>query len=132
MSAAWELQKAIYGVLDAALAEPVYSLGDVPDGFEGLYAVVGDSTLVPHDSALQLGFECTVKIDTWDNDPSSRGFGQLKPLMGSVYDALNRATFAISGYTLVDIQAEYEQPILDPDGVTAHGVQRFRALLTTE
>jgi hypothetical protein len=132
MSASWELQKAIYGVLNAALTAPVYSLGNVPHNLKSVYAVVGDSTLVPHDSDLQLGFECTVKIDTWDNNPRSRGFGKLKPLMGEVYNALNRATFTVSGYTLVDIQAEYEQPMLDPDGVTTHGVQRFRAILTTE
>ena len=132
MSASWELQKAIYTTLEAALVQPVYSLGNVPQAFEGVYVVVGDSTLLPHDSDQQLGFECTIKVDTWDNDPNSRGFNQLKPLMGEVYNALNRATFTVTGYTLVDIQSEFEQPFLDPDGVTTHGVQRFRAILTTQ
>lgn len=132
MSAGWNLQKAIYAQLSAALSASVYSLGDVPENLTGLYAVVGDSTLTPHDSDAQLGFDVTVKIDTWDTNDNSRGFGELKPLMGEVYDALNRATFAVDEYTLVDIRQEYEQPFLDPDGVTTHGVQRFRAILTTQ
>lgn len=132
MSAAWALQTSIYDALTAALTAPVHSLGDVPQKLEGVYVVIGDTTLLPHDTDLQLGFECTVKIDTWDNDPESRGFGKLKPLMGEVYSALNRATFPITGYTLVDIFSEFEQPFLDPDGVTTHGVQRFRVILTTQ
>lgn len=131
MSASWELQKAIFATLDAALTVGVYSLGNVPDGLTGLFVVVGNSTMLANDTSETLGFEATITIDTWDNDPLSRGFNKLKPLMGEVYTALNRATFVIAGYTLVDIQAEYEQPFLDPDGVTTHGVQRFRAIIST-
>lgn len=131
MSALWGVQEAVFSALDAALTESVYSLGDVPDNIQTVYAVVGEASAEQHDADGQLGFSVVTTVHIWDSNPENHGFSAVKPLMGEVYDALNRAALAISGYTLIDSFFEFEQAMMDPDGLTAHGAQRFRVLLTT-
>ena len=125
MSAAWEVQKAIFAALDGNIAAPVFDA--VPENQTAPYIVIGDDTAVAFDADLQTGFDMTLTIHTWS---IYRGLKEVKTLMGEVYDLLNRATLAVSGYTVLDIVNEYGQPFLDGDGVTRHGVQRFRILLT--
>lgn len=132
MSADWELQKAVYSALDAALSVGVYSLGGVPQKLESLYVVIGNTTLIPHDTDGLTGFEVTIVIDSWDSDDTSEGFGKLKPLMGEIYTALNRVNLAVAGYNVLDCFFEFQNSMLDPDGVTTHGVQRFRAILAKQ
>ena len=38
------------------------------------------------------------------------------------------ASLSVSGHELVLIRQEFGATFLDPDGLTRHGVQRFRAL----
>lgn len=131
MSALWPVQEAVFAILDAALTVDVHSLGGVPDNLQAVHAVVGEASAEADDSDARLGFSVVTTVHTWDSDPNSHGFGQVKPLMKKVYDALNRVDLAVTGYTLVDCFFEFEQAMMDPDGLTAHGAQRFRVLLTT-
>lgn len=131
MSALWETQKAVYGLITAALpTRPVFSLGGVPDNFEGSFIVIGDATGAGDDTDQTLGQQVTVTVHTWDFSSTARGMKNVKELMAEVYTVLNRAEFPVSGYTLTDCFFEFEQAMLDSDGLTPHGVQRFRILLT--
>ena len=130
MSGSWEIQKSVYSLLDTFLSVPVFSMGDVPQSIEAVYCVVGDTTLAPHDGDNATGFDGTITIHTWDCDPTSNGFKKVKELMNDVYGALNRASLNVSGYTVIDVMFEFEQPFLDGDGISTHGVQRFRILMT--
>lgn len=131
MSALWEVQKAVYAALNGVLSVPVYSMGNAPDNIATTYTVIGEATSTADDSDQRLGFSVGVIVHTWDSDPNSRGFNQVEPVMGEIYDALNRVNLTFTGYTLTDCFFDYEQAIIDSDGLTAHGVQRFRVLLTT-
>lgn len=131
MSALWAVQEAVFAALDTGLVAPVYSLGNVPDNLATQYAVVGEATAEADDSDGRLGFSVVITVHSWDSDPDSHGFGRVKPLMNDVYTVLNRAALVVSGYTLTDSFFEFEQAMMDPDGLTAHGAQRFRVLLTT-
>ena len=129
MSIAWQLQIAIYGELDSALSDPVYSDGSVPDNTDDLYVVIGNDTHIEWDTDGETGFESTVTIHTWDTRSTVSGFGGIKPLMGSVYDALHRSTtLSITGYHMVGVDCEFQETFIDADGLTAHGVQRFRII----
>lgn len=130
MSALWNVQQAIFSALNGVISRAVYSVGNVPDNTEGVYAVIGEATSAAHDADAQTGFEVTAVVHSWDSDPNSRGTKNVDLLMGEVYDVLNRANLAVTGYTLLDCFFEFEQAMIDPDGLTAHGVQRFRVLLT--
>lgn len=132
MSALWEVHKAVYTALNGVISSAVYAMGNVPDGLATTYAVVGEATAAADDSDQRLGFSIAVVVHTWDSDPDSRGFNQVEPLMGEIYAALNRVNLTFTGYTLTDSFFEFEQANIDSDGLTAHGVQRFRVLVTTD
>lgn len=129
MSAEQAIDAAIYTALDNALSEPVYGSGNVPDNIEDRYVVIGNNTAIDWSTDGRTGFETTVTIHTWDTLPKSHGFYYLKLLMGEVYITLNRATLAVSGYNVLELDYEFSESMLDPDGLTTHGVQRFRAYM---
>ena len=124
MSAELEVQKAVYSALDTALNIPVYD--DVPDNAVAPYVVIGDDTFVEFDSDGESGFEATVTVHSWS---IYRGRAQVKTIMGSIYDALHRAELNVQGYNLLGCDCEYSETFLESDGVTRHGVQRFRIFI---
>lgn len=124
MSAELEIQKAVFTRLNNALSVPVYDA--VPDNAVAPYVVIGDDTLIEFDSDLLNGFEATVTIHTWS---VYRGRFEVKQLMGLIYNALHRAELNVQGYNLVGCDCEFSETFLESDGVTRHGIQRFRILI---
>lgn len=129
MSVESALQTAIYARLSDALSVSVYSEGSVPDGLMARYVVIGADTLLPWSTDGRVGFEATITIHTWDTTADNRSLLSTKSIMGQIHNALNRASFAITGYNLIGIDYEFGDTLIDPDGLTRHGIQRFRALL---
>jgi len=124
MSAEFEVQKAVFGILNTGLSVPVYD--DVPDNALAPYVVIGDDTFIEFDSDDISGFEATITIHSWS---TYRGRKEVKELMGSIYNLLHRAEFTVTGYNLVGCDSEFSETFLESDGVTRHGVQRFRILI---
>ena len=124
MSAELELQKAIYGVLDTALTMPVYD--NVPENAVAPYIVIGDDTFIEYDTDSLRGFEATITVHSWS---TYRGRAEVKTIMGLIYEALHRAEFTIAGYNLIGCDCEFSESFLESDGLTRHGVQRFRILI---
>jgi hypothetical protein len=124
MSAELEVQKAIFTKLKTALSTTVYD--NVPDNAVAPYVVIGDDTFVQMDTDLIVGFEATVTIHSWSK---YRCRAEVKTIMGNIYDALHRAEFTVQGYNLLGCDCEYSETFLESDGVTRHGVQRFRILI---
>ena len=60
---------------------------------------------------------------TWSR---AEGFKQVKGLMDEAADILDRAALTAAGYTLIDCLCDFSEAMSDPDGVTKHGVQRYR------
>jgi hypothetical protein len=127
MSASFEIQKSIFTVLNNGLVVPVYD--NVPDNALMPYVVIGDDTLIDFDTDGKTGFEVTVTIHAWSN---YRGRAQVKGLLGEIYFLLHRKDYVIIGYTLIGSDCEFEETILESDGVTRHGIQRFRLFLIKE
>ena len=115
------LQKAVYGVLDAALSVPVYD--HVPQKTAYPYVVVGDDTSIPWDTDDSLGAESTVTIHAWSQ---YRGRAEVKGLLQQIYDALHRQDIAIENAHTIESIAEFQQTIVESDGLTRHGIIRFR------
>lgn len=122
-----EIQTAIYTTLSNGLSYPVYD--DVPFLPEGAptenfpYVVIGDDTLIPFDNDTDIGVEATLTIHVWSK---YRGRIEVKDIQGEIYDLLNRSSLSISGFKVVDILFEFSETFTEEDGVTRHGVQRFR------
>ena len=129
MSAEALIDDAIFQALDEALSEPVYGAGNVPDNIKSLYVVIGNNTAIDWSTDGRTGFEVTITIHTWDAISTSRGFYNLKLLMGKVYITLNRVKLSTPGYNALELDYEFSESMLDPDGLTTHGVQRFRAYM---
>lgn len=120
------LQKAVYERLSGyASMPPVYD--DVPQNAPAHYVVIGEDTHVPYDTDDSVGSESTITIHQWSK--SHRGKAEVKATQGLIYSALNRHELTIEDHHLVTLEFEYSESMLDPDGLTRHGVVRYRALL---
>ena len=126
MSAGVQLQTAIFQAL-STISEPVYAMGSVPDNVTDRYVVLGEKTLNEWDTDGLTGFDVTMTIHTWDTSATNRSFVALENLQQSIYNLLHRATLITSGYNVIGVEQEMCETMLDPDGLTRHGVQRFRA-----
>lgn len=87
------------------------------------YVVLGNDTSVPFDTDDQVGGEITVTLHIWSR---AEGFNQAKTIMQAIYDRLNRATLSKTGYVVLDCLHEFSEAMDDPDGVTKHGITRYR------
>ena len=129
MSAEAALQTAIYSALSGGQSVPVYAQGSVPDNAESRYIVIGNDTLIEWDTDGRTGFEATITIHTWDSTAENRSYLPLKGIMGDIYNLLHRAELSITGYNTIGIDFEFSETYLDPDGLTRHGIQRFRVYM---
>jgi len=87
------------------------------------YVVMGNDTGAPFDTDDTVGGEITVTMHFWSR---AEGFSQVKTIMQTAYDRLNRATLSKTGYSVLDCLHEFSEAMVDPDGVTKHGIQRYR------
>ncbi len=78
------------------------------------------------DNNATLGFEGTMTVHTWDN---RRDVGLVNTVQKAIYDVLHNNSMTYSGYCNVEFNQEYQTVLRDPDGITLHGVQRFRFII---
>ncbi len=125
----WELQKAIHARLDEtpalkAIADAVYD--HVPQDAAFPYVVVGEDLATPAHVDDSLDTDHMATIHTWSR---YRGRAETKQLQQTVYNALHRKPLTVENANYVDCNIESEENFLDDDGLTRHGVQRFRFFL---
>lgn len=147
MSAELEIQKAVYGALIADAGLAMVLAGNMEDdelpavydhvpqakdsGSDMLfpYVVIGDDTALDWDTDTSVGKEATITIHSWSR---YRGRLEIKQIQGEIYRVLHLSNLMIEGYDLVLCFSEYSECLLDPDGLTRHGVQRFRLIIDKE
>lgn len=126
-----DVQTAVFAALNGnttlrALVSGVYD--SVAQGVVFPYVAIGDGTAVPFDTCTTLGDDATIDVHVWSR---YRGRAECKAIQEAVYNVLHWQTMAgLAG--LVSIEQEMAQDFLDPDGLTRHGVQRFRILIENE
>jgi hypothetical protein len=114
------IQQAVFDRL-STLPCPRYD--NVPQGSAFPYVVIGDDTSNQWDTDDSTGTETTCTIHVWSRQPGRK---EVKDLMQLIYDRLHRSNFPIAGAVLIECQAEFQESFMDPDGITRHGVIRFR------
>ena len=87
------------------------------------YFVSGYDQAGPSDTDDTIGSAITVTLHFWSR---SSGFAEVKTIMGAAYSRLHRASLFKTGYNVIDCINEFSEALSDPDGVTKHGVQRYR------
>lgn len=121
------IQKAVYDALVATPGmPPVYD--DVPEGAEFPYVVVGDDVTLPFDDDCGSGGDSLITIHAWS---TYKGRSEVKQILAQIYSTLHRSNLVIAGSHLITIHFDWQTTLLDPDGLTRHGILRFR-LLTRE
>lgn len=126
-SPGWGMQQAIYGRLsgDATL---VTTLGaaiydHAPDGADYPYIVIGEVTEATNETMGRTGVDSTVTIHAWSR---YQGGKQVKQIHNRIAELLDRWLPTIAGWNVTDFQPEFFEAFRDPDGITRHGVSRFR------
>jgi len=127
-----DIQKAIYAKLTGstslmALVSGVFD--HVPPKQAMPYIVIGDDTAIDYDTDNSVGVEATCTIHIWSD---YRGRSEAKKIMAAIYSLMHRQPMAIAGLTVIDVQCEYQEVGVDPDGLTRHGVMRFRVVTDKE
>lgn len=88
------------------------------------YVTIYELNMLQDDTDNTTGFEVVATIHTWVQE---RTTAQTGVIMQAIYDALQRYDILpVTGYTVSGVSFESQTILRDPDGVTKHGVQRFR------
>ena len=127
----FNLQKAIYATLNdatitgATVADvPVYD--DVPEGTSAPYIAIGEETAIDAAVKDKDANEHTLTVHVWSE---YRGRYEIKHIMEQVYQNLHNAAITVSGASLVNLRNEFVTTLQEADGITRHGVMRFRAVV---
>ena len=50
--------------------------------------------------------------------------------MKQVFDTLHNSVISVSGASGINCEQEFSQTLLEGDGITRHGIMRFRAVVS--
>ena len=134
MSASEALQKAIYTALVADFDVASLIGGRVYDGVPDKpvfpYVSFGPTDFAPEDADCITARRETVQIDVWSRDQSRLRLAKV--VVDAVYAALHDANLPMDDpYALAELQVVMGTVRPDPDGITAHGILQFNALVET-
>ena len=126
------LQQTIFTALDGATINDADGnaitgiFDDVSENTAYPYVVIGEETATNIDTKDKDAHEHTLTIHVWSQ---YRGRKEIKNIMSSVYTTLHNASITVSGASLVNIRHEFENTLTEADGITRHGVMRFRVVV---
>ena len=124
------LQSSIYSALNndsnltGTLGATIFD--DVPENSAYPYIVLGEDTANEYDTKDVKGSTSSLTIHVWSEYKGSK---ETKQIMDRVHDLLHDSNLSVSGYNLINLRFEFSDIKRDPDGITRHGVMRFRAVL---
>lgn len=126
-----ELQKDIYAALigNATLMAKINGVFDfIPDNQAFPFVRIGDIEFLDWGTQTFDGFEATIIIDLWHR-PSSRGKAPLHSIMHDIYTTLHKNVFSIPNYSTMVSRFISSNIIVEEDGVTYHGITKFKLIL---
>ena len=124
------VQTSVYNALNgnSSLTSSVSGIFDfVPESTTFPYVKVGDQTMVDEGTKNKKGSDFTLIVHTFSR---YRGSKEIKEIMSLVYDILHESSLTISG-AMNNMRFEFSDIIKETDGLTTHGVQRFRTFVLT-
>jgi hypothetical protein len=90
------------------------------------YVVLFDSGMDSENNDSYLGFEGVFNLHCWTDQRDMAVIGNIQK---AIYDVLNHAELTMTGYDVPEIHQEFSTILRDPDGITLHGVQRYKILI---
>ena len=103
------------GVFDEVLENATYP-----------FVSLGEETAIDYSTKDLNGGEYTINIHVWSQYKGSK---QTKEIMDRIHDLLHDSSLSVSGFNLINLRFEFSDIMRDTDGVTRHGVMRFRAII---
>jgi hypothetical protein len=122
------LQSSIYTALNVSAITTTLACGVYDEVIEGNsypFITLGEETAIDYSTNNLVGAETTINIHIWSRYKGSK---QTKEIMDKVHDLLHDVSLTVSGVNLINLRFEYSDIMRDPDGITRHGVMRFRAI----
>tara|TARA_B110000858_G_C17460243_1_gene318087 strand:- start:112 stop:510 length:399 start_codon:yes stop_codon:yes gene_type:complete len=123
------LQTTIYNALNVSAITTTLSCGVYDEVIEGNtypFITLGEETTIDYGTKTETGSETTINIHIWSQYKGSK---QTKEIMDKVHDLLHDSNLSVTGFNLINLRFEYSDIMRDPDGITRHGVMRFRAII---
>lgn len=125
----FQLQQALFTALNVSALKTDLScavLDEVTQDQSYPFITLGEETTIDYGTKSQNGGETTVNIHIWSQYKGSK---ECKQIMDKVHDLLHDSNLSVTGFNLVNCRFEYSDIVRDPDGVTRHGIMRFRAII---
>ena len=129
----WNLQKAIYSRLSGGSITDENDqaitgvFDDVPEGTAYPYVVIGEETATNIGVKDKDMHEYTQTIHVWSQ---YRGLRDIKEIMEQIYTLLNDYSITVSGASAIMLRHEFQTTLTEGDGLTRHGVMRFRVVVS--
>jgi hypothetical protein len=124
----YEIQEAIVAAVkaDTALTSLIGGriYDPVPPTAAFPYISIGEDQVLPDLAQCYDGADVISTLHVWSR---KIGYGEVKRVAAALESALTNATFALTGFRLVDKLFESTRYMRDPDGLTSHAVVTFRA-----
>ena len=124
------LQTTIYSTLSSdntltsTLGSGVYD--EVVEGATYPFVALGEETAIDYGTKDINGGETTINVHIWSQYKGSK---ETKQIMDRIHDLLHDSNLSVTGFNLINLRFEFSDIMRDPDGVTRHGVMRFRAII---
>ena len=125
----FQLQTAIYAALNVSAITTTLACGvydEVTEGNTYPFISLGEETTIDFSTKTSVGSETTINIHIWSQYKGSK---QTKEIMDKVHDLLHDINLTVTGFNLINLRFEFSDIMRDTDGVTRHGVMRFRAII---
>ena len=129
----WNLQKALYSRLNGGSITDENDqaitgvFDDVPEGTAYPYVVMGEETATNIGVKDKDMHEYTQTIHVWSQ---YRGMRDVKEIMEQIYTLLNDYSITVSGASAITLRHEFQTVLLEDDGITRHGIMRFRVVVS--
>jgi len=125
------LQIAIFNILsgDSTLDTLIGNnriYDEVPQGSAYPYVEIGDETTIDNGTKDKDGQEFTQTIHIWSR---YRGSKETKEIAERIYTLLHNSAISVTGASFANCRNEFFTILLDDDGLTRHGVMRFRVVV---
>lgn len=139
LDSSWPLQVAVVTALKAdagvtaLIGQRVYDY--VPeDDVSYPFVSLGDDTVEDDGTKSFDMAEIHFTVHAWDTGDRNaasggyRGRKRVKQILDAVAAVLHHGSLTLTGHTLVEMHLSYGEIAQEPDGLTFHGVHRYRAL----